>query len=75
MATRFGHQLGEQLVEIYGWLWDDTPMPDDHFGDRWVVDPVTKTRMSPHEAWKLQQERNTAAQSRPLPDSENPGCD
>lgn len=57
MATRDGHQIGWYLVENRGWTWADEPEAV-MFGDPWVIDPVTKNPMSPHDGKKVQDERD-----------------
>lgn len=58
MATRYGHQYGKELVDNHGWAWDTAEKPEDWFGDRWVIDPITGTSMSPHDAKTLQAKRD-----------------
>lgn len=66
MATRYGHQVGEQLVRERGWAWAPASdlsnyLDEAVFGDRGVVDPVTGEVCGPHDARRRQDERDLAA--------------
>ena len=56
MATRHGYKYGLSLVSTHGWVWADTD--PETYGDRWVVDPVTGTAMSPHQGREVQDARD-----------------
>lgn len=66
MATRFGHQMAQELVDKYGWQWAPVlhapGSPEDEvYGDRWVIDPLTGREMSPAEGCLVQNMRTLAS--------------
>lgn len=56
MATRYGHEIAEDLVKANGWAW--APHDPEVFGDRWVIDPMTGEKMDPYSARELQSRRD-----------------
>ena len=55
MATRYGHQTLEWLVQRG---WQAAPVEDTNsFGDRWVIDPKTHQEMNVYQAVSLHKER------------------
>lgn len=56
MATRYGNQLAGILVEHYGWVLE--PNPDlERYGDPLIMCPRKGEKFTPHQAWKIQTER------------------
>lgn len=57
MATRFGHQIAKEL-KAKGWT---AAPPDayapDYFGDELLIDPMTGARTTPHDAERIQCDR------------------
>jgi len=58
MATRYGHDIGRELVLHHGWKWDDSPLPADYCGDQHLIDPQTGVVMTAYQALEIQRERS-----------------